>query len=49
MARYRTAKGLSAVSIDLGMVKAIGYVAETKGVEEQLTRIGFAELEEERS
>ncbi|KAL9123055.1 MAG: hypothetical protein Q9187_000382 [Circinaria calcarea] len=45
-ARYRTAKGLPAVSIDLGMVKSVGYVAETKGVAERLAQIGYRPLEE---
>lgn len=48
LARHRTAKGLPAVSIDLGGVKSVGYVAETKGVEERLLRMGIAALEEEQ-
>ncbi|KAL2807721.1 hypothetical protein BJX63DRAFT_61499 [Aspergillus granulosus] len=46
-ARYRTAQGLPAVSIDLGMVKSVGYVAETKGVAARLAKIGYRPLEEE--
>ena len=46
-ARYRTSQGLPAVSIDLGMVKSVGYVAETKGVAERLAKIGYRPLEEE--
>ncbi|OCL05917.1 reducing type I polyketide synthase [Glonium stellatum] len=47
MARYRTAKGLPAVSLDLGMVKSVGYVAETKGVADRLTRQGYRLIEED--
>ena len=46
-ARYRTSQGLPAVSIDLGMVKSVGYVAETAGVSERLAKIGYRPLEEE--
>lgn len=46
-ARYRTNKGLPAVSLDLGMVKSVGYVAETAGVRERLEKIGYRPLEEE--
>ncbi|KAF1993246.1 putative polyketide synthase [Amniculicola lignicola CBS 123094] len=46
-ARSLNSKGLPAVSIDLGMVKAVGYVAETKGVAERLAKIGYRPLEEE--
>ena len=46
LARYRSAQGLPAVSIDLGMVKSVGYVAETKGVAERLIRLGYRPLEE---
>ncbi|ROT41106.1 putative polyketide synthase [Sodiomyces alkalinus F11] len=46
-ARFRTSQGLPAVSIDLGMVKSVGYVAETKGVAERLAKIGYRPLEED--
>ena len=46
LARHRAASGLPAVVIDLGMVKSIGYVAETKGVADRLTRMGYRPLEE---
>ncbi|KAK4983979.1 putative secondary metabolism biosynthetic enzyme [Elasticomyces elasticus] len=46
-ARYRTSKGLPAISIDLGMVKSVGYVAETKGVAERLAKMGYRPLEED--
>lgn len=45
-ARYRRAQGLPAVSIDLGSVKGVGYVAETRGVVERLIKIGFEPIEE---
>ncbi|RMJ22961.1 polyketide synthase [Aspergillus sp. HF37] len=44
--RHRSARGLPAVSIDLGMVKEVGYVAETDGVATRLERMGFQALEE---
>lgn len=45
-ARYRTALGLAAISIDVGWVKSVGYVAETKGVEERMARMGYTQLEQ---
>lgn len=47
-ARYRTARGLPATSIDLGMVRSVGYVAETAGVEARLAAIGYKALEEDQ-
>ena len=47
VARNRTSNGLPAVSIDLGMVKSVGYVPETAGVAERLARIGYRPLEED--
>jgi hypothetical protein len=44
-ARYRTSKGLPAVSIDLGSIKGVGYVAENEGVVERLIKIGFEPIE----
>ncbi|KAI5203359.1 putative polyketide synthase [Aureobasidium subglaciale] len=46
LTRHRASIGLPAVAIDLGMVKSIGYVAETKGVAERLSRAGYRPLEE---
>lgn len=46
-ARFRTSQNLPAVTLDLGMVKSVGYVAETKGVAERLMKIGYRPLEEE--
>lgn len=47
LARHRSAAGLPAVVLDLGMVKSIGYVAETKGLEQRLTTMGYRPLEED--
>lgn len=44
-ARFRSSNGLPAVSIDLGLVKSIGYAAETKGVTERLVRMGYRPIE----
>lgn len=46
LARHRAASGLPAVTIDLGMIKSIGYVAETKGVADRLIKMGYRPLEE---
>lgn len=46
-AQYRTSQGLPAVSIDLGVTKSVGYVAETKSAAEHLAKIGYRPLEEE--
>ncbi|KAM0541306.1 hypothetical protein ACHAPJ_013300 [Fusarium lateritium] len=46
-ASWRTAQGLPAVSIDLGTVKCIGYVAETEGVAARMQRAGYVPQEEE--
>lgn len=46
LARYRTGKGLPAVSIDLGVVNSVGYVAQRADVKERLSYAGFKALEE---
>ncbi|KAJ4253425.1 hypothetical protein NW762_010583 [Fusarium torreyae] len=46
-ASWRTAQGLPAVSIDLGTVNSIGYVAETEGVAARMQRAGYVPQEEE--
>nr|A0A3G1DJH7.1 RecName: Full=Squalestatin tetraketide synthase; Short=SQTKS; AltName: Full=Highly reducing polyketide synthase 1; Short=HR-PKS 1; AltName: Full=Squalestatin S1 biosynthesis cluster protein pks1 [Phoma sp. MF5453]AMY15057.1 tetraketide synthase MF-SQTKS [Phoma sp. MF5453] len=46
LATYRRSRGLAAVSIDLGMVQSVGYVAETKGVAERLVRMGYSPISE---
>jgi hypothetical protein len=47
LAGYRRAKGLPAVSIDLGMVKNVGIVANTAGVSDRLARLGFGSIAEQ--
>lgn len=47
LAQYRTSRGLPALSIDLGMVKSVGYVAEATGVSERLAKIGYISVEED--
>ncbi|KAL2829478.1 hypothetical protein BDW59DRAFT_159066 [Aspergillus cavernicola] len=47
LARYRSAQGLPAVSIDLGMVRSVGVVAENQTLSNQLLRSGHRPLEEE--
>ena len=47
LASYRRSRGLPAVTIDLGMVKTVGYVASTREVSDRLTRIGFKPISED--
>lgn len=47
LAQWRVKQGLPAVSIDLGAVKAVGYVAETGSVAARVERIGHRLLDEE--
>ena len=47
LASHRRSQGLPAVTIDLGMVKAVGYVATTQGVSDRLARIGFKPISED--
>ncbi|PYH87097.1 polyketide synthase [Aspergillus uvarum CBS 121591] len=47
LAQHRTAQGKHAVTIDLGMVKSIGYVAEADpAVAERLARMGYQAMHE---
>lgn len=46
VARHRAAKGQAAVSIDLGPVQSVGYVAGTVGIEERLLKAGHGALSE---
>jgi aryl carrier-like protein len=47
LANFRRAQGLHAVAIDLGMVEAVGHVAQnTQGIAERLERAGLASLTE---
>lgn len=48
LARYRVAQGFHGVSIDLGIIKSVGYVAETRGVFERMSRAGCLALSEEQ-
>jgi hypothetical protein len=48
-ARYRRSQGLAAVSIDLGPVEGIGFVAEHKGVDERLLQLGNTPIEAKRA
>ncbi|KAK1977921.1 type I polyketide synthase [Colletotrichum cereale] len=45
-AKYRTSRGLPAVCIDLGSVKEVGFVANTEGVAERLSKTGLADIDE---
>ncbi|KAF5861263.1 hypothetical protein ETB97_000455 [Aspergillus alliaceus] len=47
IARHRSVRGLPAVAIDLGMVRGVGYVAETDWVANRLERMGFRAVDEE--
>ncbi|RDW83572.1 type I polyketide synthase [Aspergillus mulundensis] len=40
LAHWRVSQGLPAVSVNLGPVKAVGFVAETAGTAERMTRVG---------
>lgn len=44
-ARFRSSNSLPAGSIDLGLIKSIGYAAETKGITEKLIRMGYRQVE----
>ncbi|KAF9873136.1 polyketide synthase [Colletotrichum karsti] len=45
-AKYRTSKSLPAVSIDLASIQEVGFVANTEGVAERLTKTGLADIDE---
>jgi hypothetical protein len=47
VARHRSAQGLPAVCLDLGMIGGVGYVARTGGVQERLARQGYQLVSEE--
>ncbi|RDW76674.1 type I polyketide synthase [Aspergillus mulundensis] len=40
LARWRTAHGLPAVSLDMGVIKDVGYVAESRTVADRLRKVG---------
>lgn len=46
LAQYRIAHGHRAVSLDLGMVESVGFVAENADVETRLTKQGYGKLKE---
>ncbi|KAL1881223.1 Type I Iterative PKS [Diaporthe australafricana] len=46
LAHWRVGRGLPAVSIDLGAVKGVGYVAETSGVAKRMADIGHMLMSE---
>lgn len=46
LAKYRVAKGLPAVTLDLGIVKGVGLVATKKSAHERMTRHGHLPLSE---
>ncbi|KAJ6443692.1 Lovastatin diketide synthase LovF [Purpureocillium lavendulum] len=48
LARWRVARGLPAVSIDLGAVKSIGVAAETAGILGRLDKMGHRPLNEDQ-
>lgn len=47
LARHRVAHGLPGVSLDLGMVQSVGWLAENKAVGDRLLREGYRPLSEE--
>ncbi|KAL5042782.1 hypothetical protein BDW71DRAFT_210911 [Aspergillus fruticulosus] len=48
LAHWRVSQDLPAVSLDLGPVEAVGYVARTDGVTERMTRIGLYPVTEDQ-
>ena len=48
LAHHRTSRGLPALSIDLGMVKSVGYVSETQAVYERLAKLGYISVTEDQ-
>lgn len=46
LARYRIGHGQRAVSLDLGMVQSIGFVAENADIATRLTKQGYGALQE---
>ncbi|TQN68831.1 Highly reducing polyketide synthase azaB, partial [Colletotrichum shisoi] len=45
-AKYRTSQGFPGVSIDLASIQEVGFVANTEGVADRLTRTGLADIDE---
>jgi acyl transferase domain-containing protein/NADPH:quinone reductase-like Zn-dependent oxidoreductase/SAM-dependent methyltransferase len=48
LARWRASRGIPAVSVDLGAVKGVGYVAETAGVAGRMEKAGHMLLAEDK-
>ncbi|KAL4734136.1 hypothetical protein BDV11DRAFT_175032 [Aspergillus similis] len=48
LAFWRVSQGLPAVSLDLGPVKAVGFVAKSTGIAERMTRAGHYPVTEEQ-
>lgn len=48
LARYRVARHMPAVALDLGLVKSVGYVAENKGITQRLSRAGLPTIDEQQ-
>ncbi|KAL4953386.1 hypothetical protein BDW69DRAFT_184521 [Aspergillus filifer] len=48
LAHHRVSQGLPAVSLDIGPIKGVGFVAETTGVEDRLIRMGYYPITEEQ-
>lgn len=46
-ARWRTSQGLPAVSLNLGSVESVGYVADREGVAKRLAQTGYRQLSEQ--
>uniref|UniRef100_A0A8H7N2E1 Carrier domain-containing protein n=1 Tax=Bionectria ochroleuca TaxID=29856 RepID=A0A8H7N2E1_BIOOC len=46
LARYRNARRLPGVTLDLGMVSSVGYVSENEAIGTRLARFGFKPLDE---
>ncbi|KAL0933408.1 polyketide synthase [Colletotrichum truncatum] len=47
-AKYRTSLSLPAVAIDLASIQGVGFVANTAGVSERLTKTGLADIGEDQ-
>lgn len=48
LARYRRSLGLPALSLDLGIINSVGYVAENEDVAKRLARKGHDSISEEK-
>ncbi|RDW73588.1 reducing type I polyketide synthase [Coleophoma crateriformis] len=48
LAQYRRSLGLRAISLDLGIISSVGYVAENEAVAKRLARMGHDAISEEK-